>query len=734
MTSLKRPYLAAWLCAAVVGLSACSQRYDAPVDHPRLTAEVSMCDVTFHSAALNRDMPYRVVFPAKLVAGRKLCAVYVLHGGGGGFRDWTNFSDVARVAEQDVILVMPEGNSSYYMNSAERPQDRYEDYIANDLISDVETQFPVMAGRANRAVIGISMGGFGAINLSLKHPDLFAFAGALSPAIDVPSRPFSIKRIGQWREHSSIFGSWGSETRRANDPYLVVRTIDPVRMPYLYLSCGEQEGLLPANRKFAKLLAEHHFRFEFHTGRGAHDWNQWNPRLPDVFRSLSEHLAATKYSRSFILKEPMSSEESVTIRPATGLSGSVSLPGDKSISHRYAMLGAIAEAQTNLENFSTGADCASTLGCVRSLGIEWERNGSSVEIQGRGAKLHAPKAPLDCGNSGSTIRMLSGILAGQDFTSELEGDESLSRRPMARIIQPLEMMGAKIESRDGGRPPIRVTGSRLKAIDYKLPVASAQVKTSLLFAGLFAHGTTRVEEPIQTRDHGELALQAFGAQIDRRMREVSITGRQRLRGIEAVIPGDISSAAFFLCAAGLFPDSQLTIPGVLLNPTRARLLDFLIGLGLRITMTDLQEQHGELVGALQVQGGSLKGARIAGGDTAALIDEIPVLAAIAPYTSEGIEIRDARELRVKESDRIASVATNLRLMGAEVEEFDDGLRIPGGQKLHGASLDSFGDHRIAMAFAVAALRADGETEIKGSDAAVISFPEFFETLDGLVQR
>jgi 3-phosphoshikimate 1-carboxyvinyltransferase len=427
-------------------------------------------------------------------------------------------------------------------------------------------------------------------------------------------------------------------------------------------------------------------------------------------------------------------EESVTIRPARGLSGTVRLPGDKSISHRYAMLGGIAEGVTKLENFSTGADCASTLGCLRSLGVKWERSGTSVSIHGSGSKLRAPQTALDCGNSGSTIRMLSGILAGQEFTSELVGDESLCRRPMARIIKPLELMGAKIEARDGGRPPLRLTGSHLKAIDYKLPVASAQVKTSLLFAGLFADGTTRVEEPIQTRDHGELALQAFGAQIDRRMREVSITGGQRLHGIDAVIPGDISSAAFFLCAAGLFPNSQLTIPGVLLNPTRARLLDFLIGFGLRITMADLQEQHGELVGTLQIQGGSLKGARIAGGDTAALIDEIPVLAAIAPYTSEGIEIRDARELRVKESDRIASVAKNLRLMGAEVEEFEDGLRVPGNQKLHGAPLDSFGDHRIAMAFAVAALRAEGETKIKGADAAVISYPEFFSVLEGLVER
>ena len=426
----------------------------------------------------------------------------------------------------------------------------------------------------------------------------------------------------------------------------------------------------------------------------------------------------------------MSHGKSVLIRPAKTISGSIRLPGDKSISHRYAMLGAIAEGTTKLENFSTGADCASTLGCLRALGVEWQRSNGSVVIEGRGATLQAPSGALDCGNSGSTIRMLSGILAGQEFSSELTGDESLSRRPMLRIIQPLEMMGAKIQSADGRRPPLRVTGTRLTPIDYKLPVASAQVKTALLFAGLYGDGTTRIEEPIQTRDHGELALQAFGARIDRRMRGVSISGGQKLHGIEAAIPGDISSAAFFLCAAGLFPDSQLVVPGVLLNPTRARLLDFLMGLGLKISLADLQEQHGELLGTVQVQGRELKGARVAEGDTAALIDEIPVLAAIAPYTSEGIEIRDARELRVKESDRIASVAINLRAMGAEVEEFDDGLRIPGGQKLHGASLDSFGDHRIAMAFSVAALRAEGETEIRRADAAVISYPEFFNALEG----
>ncbi len=430
----------------------------------------------------------------------------------------------------------------------------------------------------------------------------------------------------------------------------------------------------------------------------------------------------------------MNKDASVVVRPARNLSGSLQLPGDKSISHRYAMLGGIAEGTTKLENFSTGADCASTLRCLRTLGVEWEKKDGSVVIQGRGPKLKPPTSHLDCGNSGSTMRMLSGILAGQVFSSELIGDESLSRRPMARIIKPLENMGAKISATDGGRPPLHISGGSLKGIDYKMPVPSAQVKTCLLFAGLYATGETGVEESMRTRDHGEVALRAFGAEWKNSGNQVRIAGGQKLHSIEAHIPGDLSSAAFFLCAAALFPGSQLAITALLMNPTRARLLDIMILLGVGITVGQLEEVHGELVGTVQVEGGKLKGATIAGSDSAALIDEIPVLAAIAPYTNDGIEIRDARELRVKESDRIAAVATNLRAMGAEVEEREDGLKIPGRQKLHGADLDSFGDHRIAMAFAVAALRAEGETTIRRADAAVISYPAFFDTLESLVQR
>lgn len=426
--------------------------------------------------------------------------------------------------------------------------------------------------------------------------------------------------------------------------------------------------------------------------------------------------------------------ETISILPARQISGSVVLPGDKSISHRYAMLAAIAQGTSRLENFSTGADCASTLACLRALGVRLERDGNVVTVQGRGPTLEPSKSPLDCGNSGSTMRMLSGILAGQEFSSELTGDESLVRRPMARVIKPLTLMGARIEAEQGERPPLKISGGGLRAIDYTLPVASAQVKTSVLFAGLFAEGETSVEEPLRTRDHGELALRAFGAEVRTEGKKASIAGGQKLHGIDLHIPGDLSSAAFVLCAAALFQGSHLTLKGLLMNPTRARLLDILIWMGVGITVNELEEQHGELTGTVQVEGGTWRGGVVQGADTAALIDEIPVLAAIAPYSTNGIEIRDAGELRVKESDRISAVAANLRAMGAKVEEREDGLLIPGGQQLHGAEMDSHGDHRIAMAFAVAALRAEGASTIRGAEAASISFPNFYELLESVAQR
>lgn len=423
----------------------------------------------------------------------------------------------------------------------------------------------------------------------------------------------------------------------------------------------------------------------------------------------------------------------LVVAPAKQVSGMLRLPGDKSISHRYAMLAAIAEGVSTLENFATGADCASTLACIQALGAQIEKRGHLVDIEGCGRFLRDSGSVLDCGNSGSTMRMLSGILAGQPFESELSGDQSLSRRPMGRIIEPLQAMGAVIHA-TSGRPPLRIRGGKLHAINYNLPVASAQVKSAVLLAGLYAEGETSVEEPLPTRDHTELALNAFGATVKREGRKASVTGGQSLRPIHAAIPGDISTAAFFLCAAAILPGSDLLIDNLLLNPRRAALLDVLASLGLRISIPRVEEVHGELTGTVHARYGNLTGLSIKGANSAALIDELPVLAAIGPYTRDGVEIRDARELRVKESDRISAIIANLRATGAQVEEFEDGLRVPGGQKLRGGEVQAFDDHRIAMAFAVAALGAQGETTIHGAEAARISFPEFYDTLEQLVQH
>jgi len=429
----------------------------------------------------------------------------------------------------------------------------------------------------------------------------------------------------------------------------------------------------------------------------------------------------------------MQGSDTVTIYPARNVVGSLRVPGDKSISHRYAMLGAIADGRTRLRNYSTGADCASTLACVRALGCDVVHNDGVVEIEGIGLNLCEPKGFLDCGNSGSTMRMLSGILAGQDFQSELIGDESLSRRPMKRVIGPLTTMGAKIDSRDG-LPPLRISGGRLSPITYELPVPSAQVKSAVLLAGLYAIGETVVVEPVRTRDHTEIALRAFGVDVSRSGSRISLRGGQSLRGIDAEVPGDLSSAAFFLCAAALFPQSNLVIDGLGMNPTRAVLLDVLTSMGAKPKVLNLEEHNGELVGVVGMQASELKGTTISGAVTAGVIDEVPVLAAIAPYTRDGVIIKDASELRVKESDRLAAIAGNLRAMGAKVEEHPDGLTIPGQQQLHGAEIDSHGDHRIAMAFAVAALRAKGETRIHGASSARISFPEYFHLLQQLTSE
>ncbi|MGD0521437.1 MAG: 3-phosphoshikimate 1-carboxyvinyltransferase [Terracidiphilus sp.] len=424
------------------------------------------------------------------------------------------------------------------------------------------------------------------------------------------------------------------------------------------------------------------------------------------------------------------------IRPARNVYGSLRLPGDKSISHRYAMLAGFAEGTSRFTNFSTGADCASTLACMQALGAKVHKTSeNSVEISGVSGRVTPANHPLDCGNSGSTMRMISGLLAPQQGSFTLTGDASLSRRPMERIRKPLELMGAKLTLTDG-HAPLHLQGSALHAIDYTTPVPSAQVKTCVLLAGLQTAGTTIVREAVRTRDHSELALRAFGATLTRTLDSVSVPGPQSLHAIEAAVPGDISSAAFFLCAAAIFPGSGLVLDSLGLNPTRATLLDVLTALGAHIAVLNVEEKNAELVGTVQItsppQG--LGSTEVSGSLAAQLIDELPVLAAIAPYTSGGIRIRDAKELRVKESDRISLVVKNLRSMGAEVAEFEDGLDVPGGQTLHGATIDSGGDHRIAMAFSVAALRAQGDTLIQGADSAAISFPEFFHLLDQVAER
>src|SRR5271157_2132698 len=352
------------------------------------------------------------------------------------------------------------------------------------------------------------------------------------------------------------------------------------------------------------------------------------------------------------------------ISPAAAISGDIVLPGDKSISHRYALIAAIAEGETRISNYSTGADCHSTLACVRALGIEVEGSGTEFVIHGRGLDgLRKPAGDLDAGNSGSTIRMLSGILAAQPFSTRIFGDESLSRRPMQRILEPLGEMGARIEARDGRFPPLEIQGGALRPIDYTLPVASAQVKTCVLFAGLFAEGQTSVTEPVRSRDHTEIALREFGADVTVARQRITLRGRPKLAGRELVVPSDLSSAAFFIVAALLAPGSKLGIRGVGLNPTRSALLDFLTGMGAEIRILDLESRNGELVGDMMIEHSELRGGTITGGLTAALIDEIPVLAVLGATTEEGLTVRDASELRIKETDRIQTVIENLKRMG-----------------------------------------------------------------------
>ena len=430
------------------------------------------------------------------------------------------------------------------------------------------------------------------------------------------------------------------------------------------------------------------------------------------------------------------------VKSAKRLRGKIRLPGDKSISHRAVMLSALSQGTSRISNFAASADCTSTLNCLSGLGVEFERETDQVTITGRGKRgLMMPSAPLDCGNSGTTMRLLSGVLAGQPFESVLIGDESLSKRPMKRIIDPLTEMGAEIDSIDG-HAPLTINGhSNLRPIEYRLPVASAQLKSCILLAGLFADGETTVIETVPTRDHTERMLKGFGVNL--RSTElpdgtrISITGDSELSACDVEVPSDVSSAAFFLAAAACLDGSYVEIPNVGLNPTRAGVIDVLRRFGADFEMRDESESGGEPIGTIIVKGGSsLTSSRdntVKGEIVANLIDEVPILAVFGTQVEGGIEIRDAGELRVKESDRIASVVENLRRMGADVEEFEDGLKV-GKSDLAGATIDSFGDHRIAMAFAIAGLFAKGETVIGGAECAAVSFPGFFEVLDSVIEQ
>jgi 3-phosphoshikimate 1-carboxyvinyltransferase len=425
--------------------------------------------------------------------------------------------------------------------------------------------------------------------------------------------------------------------------------------------------------------------------------------------------------------------------PARLIKGRLRLPGDKSISHRAALIAALASGRSEISNFSTARDCASTLNCLRELGTSIEQRPGKLVFAGD-QKLVAPGKALDCGNSGSTLRILTGLLAGHDISAELVGDESLSSRPMRRIIEPLELMGARIQATDG-KAPLKVRGSdKLTPITYELPVASAQVKSAILFAGLNAKGRTTVIEPVPSRDHTERLFNGFGVLVTTHSNlAVTLDGPGRLSGGPMTIPGDVSSAAYFVAAAMLLPESELSIEAVGLNPTRAAFLSVLTSWGADVSTSNLQTERNEPYGTINVRGG-IKLTRQDAEKTLSrsmipsLIDELPLLAVVGSQISGGIRIEDAGELRLKESDRLAATAQNLRAMGAEVEEFADGLSVFGPTQLRGGRIDSHGDHRIAMAFSVAALIADGESEIAGADCVAISFPEFYGLLESLAVR
>ena len=401
------------------------------------------------------------------------------------------------------------------------------------------------------------------------------------------------------------------------------------------------------------------------------------------------------------------------------------------------MLTSIAEGSSKIYNYSTGADCQSTLACMGALGIRHEfveEDGRQVlVVHGKGMDgLTGSRGTLDAGNSGSTIRMLSGVLSAQPFTTTITGDDSLVKRPMRRIMNPLSEMGATFEARDGQFPPLTIHGANLRPIAYETPVPSAQVKSCVLLAGLYAKGETTVREAVATRDHTEIALRELGAEVSLEPRVVRLRGGASLHSKNLAVPGDLSGAAFFIVAALLVPESELVITGIGLNPTRTALLDILSSMGASFKLLHLEQVNGEMIGNLQVRSSNMDGGIIEGATTASLIDEIPVLAVLGAVSRNGLIVRNAGELRVKETDRIETIARNLRAMHINVNTTADSIEIPGRQRFRAAEIESCGDHRIAMAFSVAALLADGVSDIHDAEAASVSFPEFYNTLRSIV--
>lgn len=421
------------------------------------------------------------------------------------------------------------------------------------------------------------------------------------------------------------------------------------------------------------------------------------------------------------------------LQPIQRLKGSIKVPGDKSISHRAVMFGSIAEGTTTVDGFLTGEDCLSTISCFKKLGVTIQQEGEKVTIEGKGIEGLKPSSEdLYVGNSGTTIRLMLGILANTPFESTLTGDESIAKRPMNRVTKPLKEMGAAIDGNDSGnKVPLHIKGGETRGIHYTSPIASAQVKSAIILAGLDGEGTTSVEEPFKSRDHTERMLQAFGVEVESDDLTVAVAGGQKLKGTHIEVPGDISSAAFFLVAGAIVPNSEITLKKVGLNPTRTGILDVLKDMGADITYQNINDTASEPFGDLIIKSSDLKGTVIQGDLIPRLIDEIPIIALAATQAEGKTIIKDAHELRVKETDRIETVVNELKKMGADIEATEDGMIIHGKSALNGASVQSYGDHRIGMMLSVAACIAKGETTLTNSEAIAVSYPSFFEQLNVL---